>query len=324
MGFLLAIVTALFFPGIILRVKSIASGRKGPGILQPWKNILLLLRKGSVISTTTSFVFRIAPVIYLSTVICSLLLLPFPGMPSLFGFDGDFVLFAYLLALGKFLFILGALDTGSSFEGMGANREALYSMLAEPAFFVLFGTLALLTGHTSMQQIFESFQFAGHNSFIIGFIAVYLLVQIAMIENSRMPVDDPKTHLELTMIHEVMILDHSGFDLALVQIGTALKFAMYGLLIANFLVPGDLVNSDQLIVSSGQGIVNSFGEGWRLVMQVGVYFMVQVVFAALIGLMESFRARKKLVRNPQFIVTLTSIALVAFILVLLIRFNMIG
>ena len=327
-GCLLAIVTALFFPGIILRVKSIASGRKGPGIMQPWKNILVLLRKGSVFSTTTSYIFRIAPAIYLSTIICALMLLPFPGMPSVFGFDGDFVLFAYLLALGKFLFILGALDTGSSFEGMGANREALYSLLAEPAFFILFGTLALLTGHTSMQQIFESFQFAGHNSFIIGFIAVYLLIQIAMIENSRMPVDDPKTHLELTMIHEVMILDHSGFDLALVHIGTALKFAMYGLLIANFLVPLDpgqvIQSSEQLILSHEGGIVKNVGHGWMVVMQIAVYFILQVVFAALIGLMESFRARKNVVRNPQFIVTLSSIALVAFILVLLITFEMIG
>ena len=328
MGIFLAIVTAVFFPGIILRVKSIASGRKGPGIMQPWKNILLLLRKGSVFSTTTSFIFRLAPVVYLSTILCALLLLPFPAMPSMFGFNGDFILFAYLLALGKFLFILGALDTGSSFEGMGANREALYSMLAEPAFFILLGTLALLTGNTSMQQIFESFRFAGHNSFIIGFIAVYLLIQIAMIENSRMPVDDPKTHLELTMIHEVMILDHSGFDLALLHIGTALKFAMYGLLIANFLVPVDagvlLVNSEEGIVNSEQGIVNSMGGPGMIILQMGVYFAIQIAFAGMIGLMESFRARKKLARNPQFIVTLSSIALVAFILVLLITFKMTG
>jgi formate hydrogenlyase subunit 4 len=328
MGILLAIVTAVFFPGIILRVKSVASGRKGPGILQPWKNILVLLRKGSVFSTTTSYIFRIAPTVYLSTIICAMLLLPFPGMRSWFGFNGDFILFAYLLALGKFLFILGALDTGSSFEGMGASREALYSMLAEPAFFILFGTLALLTGHTSMQQIFETFQFAGHNSFIIGFIAVYLLVQIAMIENSRMPVDDPKTHLELTMIHEVMILDHSGFDLALVQVGNAMKFAMYGLLIANFLVPVDgrqlIANGEQLLMNGEKGMLNNLSSSWTVALQIGVYFVVQVLFAAMIGLMESFRARKKLARNPQFIVTLSSIALVAFILVLLITFKMIG
>jgi len=302
MGFFLAIVTALFFPGVILRVKSVASGRKGPGVMQPWYNIWVLLQKGSVISSTTSYVFRIAPAIYLSTILIVLLLVPFPGSPALFGFNGDFVLFAYLLALGKFFFIIGALDTGSSFEGMGANREALYSMLAEPAFFILFGTLALFTGHTSMAQIFGAFHFQGYNLFILGFIAVYLLVQIAMIENSRMPVDDAKTHLELTMVHEVMILDHSGFDLALIQIGTALKFAVYGGLISNFLLP----------------------EAYPFAVRVALYFLVQLFFAMLIGFLESFRARKKLAKNPQFIFTLSSIALIAFILVLLLAHKMIG
>jgi formate hydrogenlyase subunit 4 len=222
-------------------------------------------------------------------------------LPSFLGFRGDFVLFAYLLALGKFFFIIGAMDTGSSFEGMGANREALYSMLAEPAMFILFGTLAMLTGHTSMQEIFVHFQWTDPVHFIIGIITVYLLVQVAMIENSRMPVDDPKTHLELTMIHEVMILDNSGFDLALIHIGTILKFAMYGTLITECIIPS--------------------GGAW--VFQFGIYFAVQFLFAGTIGLLESFRARKKLMKNPQFIVTLSSIALIAFILVLLLKFNLI-
>ncbi len=300
-GLILALLTAMFFPGIIVRAKSFLSGRKGPGILQPWWNIILLLRKNSVISTTTSMVFRAAPVIYLGTIICGMLLLPFPGKPSWFGFTADFVLFAFLLALGKFMFILGALDTGSSFEGMGANREALYSMLAEPAFFILFGTLVLFTGHDSMQEIFGSLQMSGNNALIIGSIAVYLLVQITMIENSRMPVDDPRTHLELTMVHEVMILDHSGFDLALIQTGTILKFTLYGGLIANFMIPASLAFPLQLLL----------------------FFGIQVVFAALIGFMESFRARKKMAKNPQFIVTLSSVALIAFVLVLLITFKMI-
>jgi len=299
---ILAIISAVFFPGIILRVKSIASGRKGPGLLQPWKNILLLFRKSSVFSTTTSFIFRLAPAVYLATICCALMLLPFPGLPSLLGFEGDFILFAYLLALGKLLFILGALDTGSSFEGMGANREALYSMLTEPAFFILFGTLALLSGHLSMQEIFSHFQFAGEFSLIAGSIAIYLLVQIAMIENSRMPVDDPKTHLELTMVHEVMALDYSGVDLALIQTGTNLKFVLYGTLIANLILP-----------------VNG---GWQIT-NVLLFLVVQAAFAAAIGVMESFRARKKLAKNPQFIVTLSSIALIAFILVLLLTRNLI-
>ena len=187
------------------------------------------------------------------------------------------------------------MDTGSSFEGMGANREALYSMLVEPTFFILFGTLSMLTGHLSMHDIFASFQVAGHYSFIIAFIAVYLLIQITMIENSRMPVDDPKTHLELTMIHEVIILDHSGFDLALIHIGTALKFAIYGALIGNCIIP----------------------TYWSLAYQMVFYFVIQILFALTIGWLESFRARKKLVKNPQFIVTLSSVALIAFALCLL-------
>ena len=300
-GIILALFTAIFFPGVIIRVKSMLSGRKGPGIMQPWKNIWLLLRKGSVISTTASMIFRIAPVIYLGTIICAMFLLPFPGKTSYFSVSGDFILFACLLAMGKFMFILGALDTGSSFEGMGANREALYSLLAEPAFFILFGTLALFTGHGSMQEIFSSLQLSGNNALIIGIIAVYLLIQVTMIENSRMPVDDPKTHLELTMIHEVMILDHSGFDLALIQIGTILKFSLYGVLIANFLVPATMT----------------------FPLQLALFFGIQVGFSGLIGFMESFRARKKMAKNPQFIVTLSSIALIAYILVLLITFKMI-
>jgi formate hydrogenlyase subunit 4 len=298
---LFAILTIIFFPGIIVRVKSIVSGRKGPGIFQPWKNIFILLKKGSVFSTTTSYIFQFAPLIYLATLVCAILLMPFPGIPSGISFGADFVVLAYLLALGKFFFIIGALDTGSSFEGMGANREALYSMLAEPAFFILFATLALLTGHVSMQSIFVQFHLPGYNSFISGMIAVYILIQIAMIENSRMPVDDPKTHLELTMIHEVMILDNSGFDLALIQIGTNLKFALYGILIANILIPVE----------------------WIFPYRIGLFFGIQVVFAAVIGLMESFRARKKMMKNPQFIVTLSSIALVGFILSLLMMYQFI-
>jgi formate hydrogenlyase subunit 4 len=290
MVLLLAIITAVFFPGLIVRVKSLLSGRKGPGIFQPWKNIWVLLHKGSVISTTTSFIFRIAPLIYFSSVLCAILLLPFPGTTSLFSFEGDFVFLAYLLALGKFIFILSSLDTGSSFEGMGANREALYSMLVEPAFFIIFGTLALATGNTSMHDIFSHLQHGGYTSTIIIVMAVYLLAQIAMIENSRMPVDDPKTHLELTMIHEVMILDNSGFDLALIQAATILKFSLFGILIANFIIPQDAA-------------------------------LIQVAFACLIGFLESFQARKKLTKNPEFILTLSSIALIAFALILLITFK---
>ncbi|PJC07787.1 MAG: formate hydrogenlyase, partial [Flavobacteriaceae bacterium CG_4_9_14_0_8_um_filter_34_30] len=234
LSLVLIIVASLFFMGIVIRTKSITSGRKGPGIFQPMKDVIRLWKKGAVFSRTTSFIFQIAPSIYFASIIMAILVIPFGQYRGIVSFDGDFVFFAYVLALGKFFSIIGALDTGSSFEGMGASREALYSMLAEPAFFILMGSFALYTGHTSFHEIFTSLHFGSYISYGLGVLATFVLIMIAMIENSRMPVDDPKTHLELTMVHEVMILDNSGFDLGLILYGTNLKFAMYGALIANF------------------------------------------------------------------------------------------
>ncbi len=295
-GFLLIVVAAFFVPGIILRTKSIASGRKGPGLFQPVKDIIVLLKKGSVFSTTTGLIFQIAPAVTLTTVICAMLLLPFAEQKALLPFEGDFVLFAYLLALGKFFTIIAALDTGSSFEGMGASREALFSMLVEPAFFILLATFAMFTGYTSFSVIFNQFFVTGNDYVMIySIIGVYLFIQIAMVETSRIPVDDPKTHLELTMIHEVMILDYSGFDKALIHIGTYLKFALYGSLIYNLIVPA----------------------GWNIFLQAGLFFAVQGFFAVVIGLTESFRARNKMNKNPKFILTLSAIAWIAFTVILI-------
>lgn len=295
-GFILIVVAAFFFPGIILRTKSIASGRKGPAIFQPLKDIGVLLRKGSVFSDTTGLIFRIAPSVTLASLAGAILLLPFAEQKAVLSFEGDFILFAYLLALGKFFTIIAALDTGSSFEGMGASREALFSMLVEPAFFVLLATFAMFTGYTSFSVIFNHFFITGNDYVLIySIIGAYLFVQIAMVENSRLPVDDPKTHLELTMIHEVMILDYSGFDKALIHMGTYLKFAIYGSLIYNLVVPA----------------------GWNIMLQIGLFLAVQGLFAAVIGFTESFRARNKMNKNPKFILTLSAIALVAFIVILI-------
>jgi len=296
-GIPLILLAALFFPGIIIRTKSLVSGRKGPGIFQPLMDIRVLLGKGSVYSHTTGWIFKAAPLVGLAAMLSVLTVVPFANLPALISFQGDFVFFSYMLALGKFFLIIGALDTGSSFEGMGANREAFYSMLVEPAFLVLMGTFAMLTGFTSFSDMFTAFHLSGNPIItVFGLIGFYLLVQIAMIENSRMPVDDPKTHLELTMVHEVMILDYSGFDKALIHITTAIKFAVYGSLICSSLVPSE----------------------WHPGYQILLFTCVQTGFAMIVGIGESFRARKKLQKNPQFILTLTAVALLAFLAVLIV------
>jgi len=286
----------MFFTGIIIRTKSISSGRRGPGILQPMKDILRALRTGSVFSETTSIIFRIAPTVYLASLFMAVLFIPFGNFRGILSFEGDFVFFAYALALGKFFMIIGSLDTGSSFEGMGASREALYSMLAEPAFFILMGSFAMLTGHTSFAGIFQSLHAGTYLSYGLGALASFVFITIALIENSRMPVDDPKTHLELTMIHEVMVLDNSGFDLGLILYASNLKFAMYGAIIANFFMTP--------------------GAQWYY--SIPIYIAVQVAFAIIIGVVESFAARFRMNHNPQFILMFTSISLLIFLGVLLV------
>jgi len=285
---ILILISALFFNGIIGRVKSISAGRKGPGIMQPVKDVIRLFRKGTVYSDVTGPVFKLAPAVYLASVIIACLCIPFGNKAGLMGFNYDFVFFAYALALGKFFCIIGALDTGSSFEGMGASREATYSMLAEPAFFLIMGSLALMTGHSSFQSIFANLHPSNPMSWALAVIAIFIFLILAMIENSRMPVDDPKTHLELTMIHEVMVLDNSGIDLGLIFVTGYIKFAMYSALIANLLIGS---------IHVGLGIP--------------VFFAVQAACAVIIGINESFSARFRMNHNPQFIFALACIALLA-------------
>jgi len=292
---ILILLTSLFFMGMVVRTKSIASGRKGPGLFQPMKDIFRLLRKGSVYSKTTSLIFKIAPTAYLASVLMAILMIPHGNSPGFISFNGDFVMFAYILAFGKFLMIISALDTGSSFEGMGASREALFSMLVEPAFFIIMGSFALFTGQTSFQGIFSLLHFGSNISYMLGVLATIVFVLIAMVENSRMPFDDPKTHLELTMVHEVMILDNSGFDLGLIMYTTHLKFAMYGAIISNFFI-GALPPE----------------------ISIPLFFGVQTLFAVSVGMIESFIARFRMGHNPQFIFILSSVAMLIFFGVLLV------
>jgi formate hydrogenlyase subunit 4 len=295
LSLILIVIAAIFFTGVINRVKSIASGRKGPGIFQPVKDVVRLFKKGVVYSETTSFVFRVAPTIYFSSVVVAMLVVPFGQSKGVLSFEGDFIFFAYVLALGKFFNIISAMDTGSSFEGMGASREALYSMFAEPAFFILMGSLALLTGHTSFHEMFAALHIGSYISYALAILGTFVLMMVSMIENSRMPIDDPKTHLELTMVHEVMILDNSGFDLGLILTAGYLKFALYGALVVNL-------------------FIGVFPYQYSIPM----FFVIQLVLASGVGLIESFMARFRMSHNAQFIFVLTSVALLIFFGVLLI------
>ena len=230
------LIAPIYVIGLINRTKAIWAGRKGPQLNQFFFDLQRLLRKTPVYSEVSSWVFQVAPWIFVVTSFIAAFLSPIiPGF-SPFSFSYDFVYFAYVLGLGRAFVILAAMDTGSSFEGMGASREATYAALIEPALFFAVGTLALATGVSSFQDLVLAGQ-NGELGWVVRFGLLLSLFILLQIEAARVPVDDPNTHLELTMIHEVMILDHSGPELAAIQYGVSVKLVMIAGVIASLINP---------------------------------------------------------------------------------------
>lgn len=285
---LLMIVVALSIPGVINRTRAILAGRKGLPFLQHIRNVRLLLRKGSVYSTTTTALFRIAPAVYLGAALVALLFMPVADLYPLISFEGDVICFAYTLALARVAIILAAMDTGSSFEGMGAAREALYGALIEPALMIGFATLAMFCGYTSFADIFAHEQSFNAQLTIVMFLIAYLFITIAFVESGRVPVDDPRTHLELTMIHEVMCLDYSGIDMGMIHIAGWLKTACFSMIAAN-------------------AIAATCCFHWWFAVPLAI-----LITGVSIGVVESTQARNKLVRNTTFIVTISALAALIF------------
>ncbi|MBR4964718.1 MAG: NADH-quinone oxidoreductase subunit H [Alistipes sp.] len=278
------IAVALSITGVINRTRALCAGRKGIRFFQHIYNVRLQLRKGSVYSTTTTALFRIAPTVYLGATMLAALFIPIADLEPILSFHGDIILVAYLLALSRVAIILGALDTGSSFEGMGAAREALYGALVEPALMMGMATLALFCGYSSFAEIFSTAQEMSLNVTIVMLLVAYVFGVIMIIEAGRVPVDDPKTHLELTMIHEVMCLDYSGVDMALIHIAGWIKNAIFAIIAANAIA-----------------VVFSFH--WWFAAPLAVLAM-----GITIGVIESFRARNKLSRNVTFILTIVALS----------------
>ena len=235
-------------------------------------------------SDTSSFVFQIAPSVNLACTIIAAVLL------TLVHFSGDFILFSYILAVGKFFSVIAAMDTGSSFEGMGASREVSYTSFVEPAFFIIIGSVAALSGHYSFVSIFGLLQSKNEIVMLIAVLAIFAIFMMILIEGSRVPIDDPKTHLELTMIHEVMVLDNSGVDLAFIHYASALKMLLFSALISFIICPQYF---------------------WA-------ELLVILFIAFLIATIESIGARIRLTHIIEYTFTMIAVALIVMALVLLI------
>jgi formate hydrogenlyase subunit 4 len=224
--------------GVIARTKAWFAGRVGPPLLQPYYDVLKLLAKGSVISRTTTWVFLAGPAVSLVAALFAAAVVPIGDGQALWSFEGDFILLAYMLGLARYFTMAAALDTGSSFEGMGAAREATFACIAEPAFVMGLLAIARTTGSLSLATFLGPSivtVWSGASASLVLVAAGLLLVLLA--ENSRIPVDDPNTHLELTMVHEVMVLDHGGPLLGVVLYGASVKLFVFAALLVRIAVP---------------------------------------------------------------------------------------
>src|SRR6266850_2657732 len=224
--------------GIINKTKAAFAGRAGPPLFQQYYDLLKLFRKEMVFSKTTTWIFRAGPVLGMVTALGAALVVPLAHQPAPISFAGDMIFLAYLLGLGRFFTASAALDTGSPFEGMGAAREVTFSCLAEPAFFLGLLVLAKLSGSLQLAGMLGS-SLAPHWLTAGASLALVLLSWfiVLLAENSRIPFDDPNTHLELTMIHEVMVLDHSGPAYAMILYGAAIKLFVFSALLVRLVVP---------------------------------------------------------------------------------------
>ena len=297
---LLHLLILLFFPplllGVINRTKALFAGRKGPPLLQTYYDLHRLWQKGFVLSRTTTWVFRAGPIVGLAVPLLTGMLIPFGAIPAPFSFAGDLILFVYLFGLARFFTASAALDTGSSFEGMGAAREVTFSCLIEPTLLFVLIVLSRLSGGLSLNQLLgnhlaSSWQSSGASLLLL----VIALFVVLLVENCRIPFDDPNTHLELTMIHEVMVLDHSGPAFGMILYAASLKMLVIGALLVRLLLPWQSGNIglDALIFMAGM-----------------------LVIAMAIGVVESVMARLQLVRIPQLLIGTTLISIFALVLVL--------
>lgn len=301
----LLILTAPLLRGVIARLKAWIQNRQGASIFLPYSDLWKLLRKEDLVPDTASALFRLAPAILLAATVATAVFVPVLHGGSLAGATGDFILMVYLLALGRFFLVLGAMDGGSTFGGMGASREALVSTLAEAPLLLGLTAVAILSRSVSVQNIVQwtltrdFFELSAVHA--LAFVALAL---VAIAETGRIPVDNPTTHLELTMIHEAMVLEYSGPSLAWIEWASAVKLnVIIALLIALF-VPWGMATAVTPMA---------------LLIAVAVYALKVLLLAGAIAIVESSVAKLRMYMVPDFLGVASALAILAVVFTALMR-----
>ena len=290
--------------GGVRTLKARLVGRRGPRLLQPYADLAKLLRKEAVVSTTTSWIFRITPYVLMSTMVVAALIVPLFLARPVLDFAG-LVLLMYLFVFGTFFLALAGLDAGSAFGGMGSSREVAVAALAEPTIVVAILALALRAESTNLGAIVERFarepQLAANPGHLLAFAALFLVM---LAETGRLPVDNPATHLELTMIHEAMVLEYSGHYLALVEWASAMKLFLFMALLANLFFPWGMPSSSE---------VGSLA--------IGLVILIAKLAVLTVGLavLETVVAKLRLFRVPEMLAGSFALALLSVLSVFLLK-----
>ncbi|MFA6584452.1 MAG: respiratory chain complex I subunit 1 family protein [Elusimicrobiaceae bacterium] len=285
--------------GFIKKTKAAFQNRRGPDLIQPYRDLLKFFRKEETVSETSSWLFRAVPVITLGATVTVCFMIPVFTALTPFGFMGDIIVIVYLLALPRFFMALGGLDAGSAFGGMGSSREMMISSLAEPTFILSLFAMAVQTGTTHTGEIVS--RLSQQQWILLGpgmAMAFAALFMVMLAECARLPVDNPTTHLELTMIHEAMILEHSGRSLAMLEWASMIKMTFFLTLLANLFMP---------LYLPGETGLAELGLG------AGVYVFKILSLAVLICAVETSTAKLRLFRVPDFLGTAFALSLLGLL-----------
>jgi formate hydrogenlyase subunit 4 len=301
--FVFILLIAPFFTGVIRKLKAKVQHKIGSSVFQPYYDLIKLLKKDLVVSSTSSWIYTIAPYVYFITSFTAVMCLPVIFQFKGFSFYTDLLVLVYLLVAGRIFMALSGLDTGSTFGGMGSSRELLVSALVEPALFLIIITVSAGTEVTST-NVFQIYEYLAKNTgTAITPMNVLLSVSMIMIlvaESSRIPVDDPSTHLELTMVHEAMTLEYSGRQLAFIEMGTYVKQLVFMTFMANILIPVGLNVESTLLA-------------------LGIYLLKITIITVLVGIIEISTVKFRLFSLPNYAAIALIISILGFLTCFVLR-----
>jgi len=297
---LLVLTLAPGLVGLVRKVKARLLRRRGPAILQPYRDFARLLRKETVLADNASWLFRVAPYLIFAAIWVAAALTPTFATGLLFSWSGDIIAIIALLGSARFFLALAGMDIGTSFGGLGSSREMMIASLAEPAMLMIVFSLALIAGSTALSTMAEYMASPEVGLRVSLGLALIALVIVALAENARIPVDNPATHLELTMVHEAMVLEYSGRHLALIELAAALKLLLYISLIGCLFLPAGLASANAGVAALLWGLV--------------AYFVKLGIGGALLGLFEVSIAKMRVFRVPQYLGAALMLGLLATLL----------